>query len=131
MASPMMLFIRRLILIGNGLVFLLIAIAILFYIKPAAALYGYSLNGIDGFNEFRAVYMGFWVGLAIISFVAAKRLELSILGDLALLLVLLQSLGRFLSFALDGIPHERFVIVTFMEFVPSLIGLLIRPQSSA
>ncbi|HEY3026793.1 MAG TPA: DUF4345 family protein [Pyrinomonadaceae bacterium] len=127
MASPVMSFIRKLILIGDGLTFLLIAIGVLFYVQPAAHLYGYTLNGVDGLNEFRAIYMGFWIGLAILFFTAAWKFEMSILGDMALILVLSQSLARVLSFIIDGKPNWHLVAVFFLEMGTSLIGLMIRP----
>jgi hypothetical protein len=128
MASPITTFIRRWVLIGNGLTFLFIAGYVLCFIDKAAYLYGYTLNGIDGHNEFRAVYIGFWIGLTILFFTAAKRIDLPVLGDLGLLMILLQSLGRLLSFMVDGKPSERFIIVFFLEFISALIGLLMRPQ---
>ena len=128
MASPTTTFIRRWILIGDGLTFLFIAGYVLFNIEKAADLYGYTLNGAGGHNEFRAVYIGFWIGLAILFFTAAKRIDLALLGDIALLMVLLQALGRLLSFILDGKPSERFILVFFLELLSSLIGLLMRPN---
>src|SRR6266516_5361833 len=127
MASTVMSFIRKLILIGDGLTFLLIAIGVLFYVQPAAHLYGYTLNGVDGLNEFRAIYMGFWIGLAILFFTAAWKFEMSILGDMALILVLSQSLARVLSFIIDGKPNWQLVAVFFLEMGTSLLGLMIRP----
>jgi hypothetical protein len=118
-------------LIGNGLTFLFIACYVLFSIDKAAYLYGYTLNGIDGHNEFRAVYMGFWIGLTILFFTAAKRIDQPVLGDLALLMILLQSLGRLLSFIVDGKPSERFIMVFFLEFITALVGLFMRPQVRA
>lgn len=129
MATRVFTSVRRLILIGNGLTFLLVAAYVLFAANKAAYLYGYTLNGVDGLNEFRAVYMGFWLGLTILSFTAAWKIELSLLGDLALLMVLLQALGRLLSFVVDGMPSERFIIVFFLEIVSSLIALMIRPRA--
>lgn len=131
MASPITTFIRKVILFGDGLTFLLIAIGVLFSTEKAAYLYGYTLNGIDGHNEFRAVYIGFWIGLTILFFTALRKIDLPVLGDIALVMVLLQSLGRVLSFVMDGIPDKRFIIVFFLEFVSSVIGLLMRPQLSA
>lgn len=131
MASPITTFIRKVILFGDGLTFLLIAIGVLFSTEKAAYLYGYTLNGIDGHNEFRAVYIGFWIGLTILFFTALRKIDLPVLGDIALVMVLLQSLGRVLSFVMDGIPDKRYIIVFFMEFVSSVIGLLMRPQLSA
>jgi len=131
MASPITTFIRKVILFGDGLTFLLIAIGVLFSTEKASYLYGYTLNGIDGHNEFRAVYIGFWIGLTILFFTAVRKIDLPVLGDIALVMVLLQSLGRVLSFVMDGIPDKRYIIVFFMEFVSSVIGLLMRPQLSA
>lgn len=131
MASPITTFIRKVILFGDGLTFLLIAIGVLFSAEKAANLYGYTLNGIDGHNEFRAVYIGFWIGLTILFFTALRKIDLPVLGDIALVMVLLQSLGRVLSFVMDGMPDKRYIIVFFLEFVSSVIGLLMRPQLSA
>jgi hypothetical protein len=128
MASPTTTFIRKAVLFGDGLTFLMIAIGVLFSIEKAAYLYGYTLNGVDGHNEFRAVYIGFWIGLAILFFTAVRKINLPILGDIALVMVLLQSLGRLLSFVVDGIPDQRFIFVFFIEFVSSVIGLMMRPQ---
>lgn len=131
MASPLTTFIRKAILFGDGLAFLLIAIGVLFSTEKAAYLYGYTLNGIDGHNEFRAVYIGLWIGLTILFFTAVRKIDLPVLGDIALVMVLLQSLGRVLSFVMDGIPDKRFIFVFFIEFVSSVIGLMMRPQLSA
>ncbi len=129
MAPAITNFIRKLMLIGNGFTFLFIACYVVYNTAHAAYLYGYTLNGpVDGLNEFRAVYIGFWIGLTILFFTAAKKLQLAILGDLALLLVMLQSLGRLMSFAVDGIPDKRFVLVFFLEFGTSLLGLIMRPR---
>ena len=128
MASPTTTLIRRFVLFGNGLTFSLIAVYVLVFLDKAAFLYGYTLNGLDGRNEFRAVYVGFWIGLAILFFTATWRIDLPLLGDLALVMVLLQSLGRLLSFVVDGKPSERFMFVFFLEIVSSLLGLSMRPQ---
>lgn len=130
MPSPMANSIRRILLLGNGLTFLLIAVYVFFVADKAAYLYGYTLNGVDGLNEFRAVYMGFWIGLTILFFAAAWKIEFALLGDLALTMVLMQSLGRLLSFIKDGRPSTRFILVFFLEIVTSLAGLLIRPGTS-
>jgi hypothetical protein len=131
MTSPIRTCIRRIILIGDGLTFLLIAIGVLFFADQAALIYGFTLNGVDGLCEFRAVFIGFWIGLTILFFSAARKIELAILGDIALLMVLLQSLGRLLSFVLDGRPDRRFIVVFFLEFISSVIGLLMRPGRSS
>lgn len=123
--------IRRLILIGDGLAFGVIAIGVLFFVEPLGRLYGYTLPfSVDGLNEFRAVYIGFWLGLTVLFFTAARKYELAILGDLGLLMVLLQSMGRLVSFVLDGIPKPLFIIFFVLESSTSIIALLIRPKRS-
>jgi hypothetical protein len=72
--------------------------------------------------------MGFWIGLTVLFFVAAWKIEVPILGDIAALMVLLQALGRLLRFLLDGKPSERFIIVFFLELTSSVFGLLLRPK---
>src|SRR5437660_5750820 len=84
MASPTTNFIRRIILLGNGLTFLLLGAYVLFATHKAAYFYGYTLNGVDGLNEFRAVYIGFWFGLTILFFTAARRPNIAMVVDLAL-----------------------------------------------
>ena len=121
---------RKINLIGIGLTFFFIAGYVLFNIEKAAYIYGYTLNGVDGHNEFRAVYMGFWIGLTILFFVAAWKIDVPILGDIAALMVLLQALGRLLSFVMDGKPSKQFIIVFFLELVSSVFGLLMRPKIS-
>ena len=128
MASSTTTFLRRINLVGIGLTFLFIAGYVLFNIEKAAYIYGYTLNGVDGHNEFRAVYMGFWIGLTVLFFAAAWKIEMPILGDIAALMVLLQALGRLLSFLLDGKPSERFIIVFSLELISSVFGLLMRPK---
>lgn len=130
MASPTTTLIRRIVLFGNGLTFLLIAIAVLFAVDKVAYIYGYTLNGVGGHNEFRAVYMGFWVGLTILFFIATWKINQPILGDLALLMVLLQSMGRLLSFVIDGKPPVQYILVFFLELSTSVFGLIMRPQLS-
>jgi len=128
MASSTTTFLRKVNLVGNGLAFLFIAGYVLFNTEKAAYLYGYTLNGADGYNEFRAVYIGFWLGLTILFFAAAWKINVPILGDIAALMVLLQALGRLLSFLMDGKPSERFIIVFFLELTSSVFGLLMRPK---
>ena len=131
MASTITTAIRKLILIGDGLAFGVIAIGVLFFVGPLGKLYGYTLPfSVDGLNEFRAVYIGFWLGLTILFFTAARKYELAILGDLALLMVLLQSMGRLVSFVLDGIPKPLFILFFILESSSSIIALMIRPKTS-
>lgn len=129
MNSSLLHWVRKLLLLGNGLTFLGFAISTLINITFTATLYGYTLNGTGGDNEFRAVYMGFWVGLTYGFFRSVKHYQLAILGDTLFAMVFLQSLGRLYSFAVDGMPPTRFVLFFVLEFVTAGIGLLIRPHA--
>lgn len=131
MALPFTTLIRKIMLIGNGLIFLGIAVYGVFAAKKAAFIYGFTLNGLDGLNEYRAVFIGFWIGLTVLFFAAARRVEQPLLGDIGFLMILLQAMGRLLSFVLDGIPGPLFVIFFFGETTVSVIGLLLRPKPSA
>jgi hypothetical protein len=127
--SPRVLnFIRKWQLVGNGLTFAGFAIASIVNLHGTADFYGYTLNGVGGENEFRAVYMGFWFGLTLLFLTSVRYYHLAILGDMALTLTLFQALGRLVSFALDGIPPTQFVVFFWAELLSAGVGLLIRPQ---
>lgn len=131
MASPIATAIRKLILIGDGLAFGGIAVGVLFSVDTFGKFYGFTLPfSVDGLNEFRAVFIGFWLGLMVLFFTAVRKYELAILGDMGLLMVLLQSMGRLISFILDGIPSRMFVIFFVLESSSSVLALLIRPKAS-
>lgn len=121
--------VRKLLLIGDGLIFLGFAISTVLNLKWTAAIYALIPDGIGGADEFHAVFLGFWLGLTVLFFYSVRHYRLAILGDMAFLLVLLQSLGRAYSFVVDGIPPTRFVLFFILEFSTSVIGLLIRPSS--
>ena len=48
-------------------------------------------------NEFRAVYVGMWLAMAAILVLAFRRVEEPLLGDVAALLILGQTLGRLIE----------------------------------
>jgi hypothetical protein len=127
MNAPFLQWVRKLLLLGNGLTFLGFAISTTLALTFTAGVYGFTLNGIGGANEFRAVYMGFWLGLTLGFFLAVKHYRLAILGDLMFIMVLLQALARAYSFAVDGIPPTRFVLFFALETLTAVIGLMIRP----
>ena len=128
MALPLL---RRLALAGSGLTFLCIALAALAFPRVVAAQYGYPLDRPEAFNEFRAVFTGFWLGLAATMLTAARKPELLLLGDLCGLMIGLQACGRLASFALDGISSTRFVAVAALELGTAALIFLGRKGSRA
>ena len=120
--------IRKFALDISGLTFLVIAILAIFFPREVAKAYGFALDNIEAFDEFRAIFTGFWTGLAILLFTAAKRMDNVTLGNMGGLLILCQSLGRVLSFFLDGKPNLLFEISFVLELSLSLAILLSRPK---
>ena len=90
---------RKLLLVGDGLIFLFFAVATAVNIDWAANSYALTPVGIGGDSEFRAVFMGFWLGLTLLFFQSFRHYRVAILGDMAFMLTLFQSLGRLYSFA--------------------------------
>jgi hypothetical protein len=121
---------RKLLLVGSGLSFLFFAVLTTVNIDWSAKSYALAPVGIGGDSEFRAVFMGFWLGLAILFFQSVRHYRVAILGDMAFMLTLFQSLGRLYSFVVDGIPPTQFIIYFVAEFSSSVIGLLIRPHGT-
>src|SRR5690242_3676312 len=95
---------RRLALALSGLTFASIGLLALFMPVAVARVYGFALLGVEGLDEFRAVYTGFWLSLAVAMITAARRTDVPLLGDICGVMLLLQALGRAASFALDGRP---------------------------
>jgi len=131
MNTNLLQLLRKLLLVANGLTFLFFAVCTTVDIDRTAAFYNLGLVGIGGHDEFRAVFMGFWLGLTILYFTSLKHYRVAVLGDMAFMLVLMQSLGRLYSFAVDGIPPFQFIAFFILEFSSSTIGLMIRPHEAA
>jgi hypothetical protein len=120
---------RRIVLAGSGLTFGTIAVAAVVWPRAVAKQYGLNLDGVDAFNEFRAVFVGFWLALATSMILAARRPALTTLGDLCGLALLLQAAGRLLSVAVDGRPSLPFLGAMIGESIAGAIVLMGRGQS--
>ena len=120
---------RQVVLGLTALVFLGIAAGSLVAPHAMAHGLGYRLDSIDALSEFRAIYVGLWLATALLMLVAARRAELTILGDLAGLLVLGQVLGRLVSLVLDGMPSARIWAPFVLEAIGGLAILALRPGS--
>ncbi|OJY25619.1 MAG: hypothetical protein BGO98_33895 [Myxococcales bacterium 68-20] len=122
---------RRLGLLGSGLTFGSIALASLAVPEKVAAQYAYSVGTPDSFNEFHAIFTGFWLGLALLMFTAARRWEDRRLGDLAGAAIGLQALARLLSIALHGAPSASFSSAMLGELVTAILILQGGPIAAA
>jgi Domain of unknown function (DUF4345) len=114
---------RRLGLLGSGLIFGSIALLSLAVPERVAAQYAYSVGTPDSFNEFHAVFTGFWLGLCLLMLTAARRWEDRRLGDLAGAAIGFQALARLLSIGLHGAPSASFTSAMLGELVTALVIL--------
>ncbi len=122
---------RTLALGGAGLTFGTIGVLALAWPTRVAQEYGLSLPGIEGLNEFRAVYTGFWISLCIAMITAARRPDVPLLGDVCGGMLLCQALGRLVSFVLDGTPKPTFVAAFFAELASAITILALRKRAAA
>ena len=120
---------RRLALAGSGLTFGFIALASIVAPATVAAQYAYQVGTADAYNEFHAVFTGFWLGLSIWMLTAARRWKDRRLGDLAGLAIGLQALARLLSVILHGAPSASFTSAMIGELLTALAILQGGPYS--
>ena len=114
---------RRLALAGSALTFGFIALGSIVAPAQVAAQYAYTVGTADSFNEFHAVFTGFWLGLCAWMLTAARRWEDRRLGDLAGIAIGLQALARLLSIVMHGTPAPSFTSAMIGEMVTAVIIL--------
>ena len=123
--------IRRIFLIVAAGVFFIIAVGSLVAPQIMATKLGYTLSSVDAFSEFRAVYVGMWLAMAVFLLIAARNIELTLLGDLGVLLILGQTVGRVISILLDGFPSTQVWPIAILEVLGGLAILFIRPKQAS
>lgn len=122
---------RRLGLTGSALTFGFIALGSIIAPEKVAAQYAYTVGTADSFNEFHAVFTGFWLGLCAWMLTAARRWEDRRLGDLAGIAIGLQALARLLSIVMHGTPAASFTSAMLGEMVTAAIILQAGPLIGA
>jgi hypothetical protein len=120
---------RRIVLAGSGLTFGAIALAAIVRPHLVAARYGLTVDGVEALNEFRAVFVGFWLALATMLFLAARDPRRVLLGNLCGLALVLQAAGRLLSVAVDGVPRTEFILAMVGEAIAGATVLMCRPAA--
>jgi Domain of unknown function (DUF4345) len=123
--------VRRVALIVSGLTLIVIAAIAIPFPRLVAAHYAVSLADRASYSEFRAVFVGAWIGIGAVMLVAARRRDLPILGDLCGALVLCIAGGRALGFVLDGTLEGRFVLAFAAELASGLAIVLSGPGRAA
>ena len=114
---------RRLGLAGSAATFGLIALGSIVMPEKIAAQYAYTVGSPDSFNEFHAVFTGFWLGLCVWMLTAARRWEDRRLGDLAGIAIGLQALARLYSIIAHGMPAPSFTSAMLGELVTAAVIL--------
>jgi hypothetical protein len=118
--NPMLRTFRRIALTMSGLTFAVIGVLAFAMPQTVARIYGFTLDGIDGLSEFRAIYTGFWLSLGFTMITAARREDVPLLGDICGVMLLAQALGRLASFAVDGRPGLPFIAAFVAELASAL-----------
>lgn len=120
------LVLRRVALAGSGLTFGVIALLSLVVPRDVAARYAYTVGSPDAWNEFHAVFTGFWLGLATLMVTAARKPSPRLLGDLCGVAIGLQALARLLSIVLHGTPSASFTWAMIGEMLTAVAILQAR-----
>lgn len=121
---------RRVLLALSALVFLGVAVGSLIAPHDMAQGLGYRLDDVDALSEFRAVYVGMWLAMAALLAFACRWVEEPLLGDVAALLILGQTLGRLASLVFDGMPSGRIWPMFALEGLGAIALLWVRPTVS-
>jgi hypothetical protein len=93
-----------------------------------AQVMGLFLVGVNGYSQFYAIYVGVRLATAGLAFLAARRGDQPILGDLAALFILAQPFGRLVASFAIGLPQGPLFVVSGIEVVVGLALLLLRPR---
>ena len=118
---------RRRVLRLTALVFSLVASAALFNPDRVAASVGWFLNGVNGYSQFYAMYVGVGLATAGLALMAARHGEAPLLGDVTAMFVLAQPAGRLLAAALIGLPQGLVLVMCGAELLCGILLLALRP----
>ena len=103
------------------------AFACLLFADEMAAGMGIFLNGVNGYSQFYAIYVGTRLATAALALLAARPGQAPILGDLTALFMLAQPAGRLVAATAIGLPHGPLLWVCALETALGIALLLLRP----
>ncbi len=110
-----------------ALSFSLAATASVFQPDEVAALMGLFLNGVNGYSQFFAMFVGGWFATAYLALMAARRGDLPILGDVIAIFVLAQAAGRVTAATTTTLPQGLILAMCCAELLSGLCLLALRP----
>ena len=106
----------------------LAALAALLDPDRIASAMGVFLVGVNGYSQFYAVYVGVRLATALLAFLAARRGDQPILGDLTALFLLAQPAGRLVAAFAIGLPKGVLLAICAVELLAGLSLLALRPR---
>jgi hypothetical protein len=89
---------------------------------------GLFLVGVNGYSQFYAIYVGMRLATAGLAWLAARRSDQPLLGDLVALFLLAQPAGRLVAAFAIGLPRGVLFIVCGIELLGGLALLALRPR---
>jgi hypothetical protein len=89
---------------------------------------GLFLVGVNGYSQFYAIYVGMRLATAGLAWLAARRSDQPLLGDLVALFLLAQPAGRLVAAFAIGLPRGVLFIVCGIELLWGLALLALRPR---
>lgn len=118
---------RQLLLGSTAAIFLFFVAWALAGRASLARVLGYELVAPNGESEFGAVYIGLFLGQALLCIFAITRIRDSAVGDLAAVFLLLQPVGRIPSLIRHGAPTGLLRVLFLMEMFGGAALLVVRP----
>ncbi len=119
---------RFCLLAANAATFLGFAVWAASHPKSLSTILGYDLKSDNAHSEFHAIYVGVFIGQALLCMLATYRTSDSTLGDLCAIFLLLQPFGRVIAM----LRGHRPVGILNMLFVAEVFGgialLAVRPS---
>lgn len=92
-----------------------------------ASLLGYRLRSDNSHSEFHAIYVGVFLGQALVCALAASRVDDALLGDLCAAFLLLQPVGRTLAAFRGHRPEGVLAMLFLAEVLGGAALLAVRP----
>ncbi len=121
---------RAVVLGLTGAVFVVVAVMTLLDPDQTAAGLGQALHGADGHSEFHAVYVGLWLAQAALCAWAVWRRREPLLGDVVMLLVAGQVVGRVVATFRSGWP-DQLIVPFVLEGIGLVLLAVLRPSRPA
>ena len=107
----------------------LAALAALLDPDRVALALGEFLVGVNGYSQFYATDVGVRLATAILAYVASRRRDQPVLGDLTAMFLLAPPVGRLIAAFAIGLPRGFLFAVCGAELLAGLALLALRPPA--